>query len=268
MKGLKSTIALAVALIGLGAYIYFVTGSSLTVRTPARKPTKYSTVSGDKIEEIKVTTASGDAVTARKSGTAWALTEPSAAPADEAEISAMTNALSTADVVRVVGRKPVEPERLRPVESAHRSLVQGRAATKTTDTCSSAKKRRPAAISLPSGTTRKKCSLLAAFQESSLNKSAFDLRDKNVLKVDRDKIDRVDLTAGTQTVEIAKDGGEWKLTKPAASARRLRNRRRIDRQAADGPYEVDRHSRCNTSGLEEIRLRQTTGDGESQQRQR
>src|SRR5262249_54029146 len=60
----------------------------------------------------------------------------------------------------------------------------------------------------------KKVFLMPAFQETSLNKSTFDLRDKNILKVDREKIDSVEMNAGTQALTIAKDGGEWKIHKP------------------------------------------------------
>lgn len=214
MKGLKSTIALAVALIGLGAYIYFVTWKQPDGPDAGKKTDKVFEVTGDKIEEIKVTTASGDAVTAKKSGTAWALTEPSAAPADEAEISAMTNALSSADVVRVVDENPSNLNDY--------GLSNPRIAVSFKASGDKDYRHLFIGEKTPTGgdlfakrNDEKKVFLLAAFQESSLNKSAFDLRDKNVLKVDRDKIDRVDLTAGTQTVEIAKDGGEWKLTKPA-----------------------------------------------------
>jgi hypothetical protein len=51
-------------------------------------------------------------------------------------------------------------------------------------------------------------------QETSLNRTTFDLRDKGLLKFDREKVDAVDVTAGGKTIAIAKEGGDWKITKP------------------------------------------------------
>ena len=49
MKGLKSTIALAVVLIGLGAYIYFVTWKQPDGPDAGKKTDKVFDVSSDKI---------------------------------------------------------------------------------------------------------------------------------------------------------------------------------------------------------------------------
>jgi hypothetical protein len=59
MKGLKSTIALAVVLIGLGAYIYFVTWKQPEGPDAGKKTDKVFDVASDKIEEIKLTTSGG-----------------------------------------------------------------------------------------------------------------------------------------------------------------------------------------------------------------
>jgi hypothetical protein len=61
----------------------------------------------------------------------------------------------------------------------------------------------------------KKVFLIPAFQESTFNRSTFDLREKTVLKFDREKVDGIDIaTAGGKGTAFAKDGGEWKITKP------------------------------------------------------
>src|SRR5262245_35087990 len=102
MRGLRSTIALAVVLAGLGGYIDFVTWKQPETPDTGKKLDKVFTVSSDKIEELKVTTASGDATTVKKEGGGWKLTDPVSASADESEVSGITNALATADLVRVV----------------------------------------------------------------------------------------------------------------------------------------------------------------------
>src|SRR5207247_750872 len=56
--------------------------------------------------------------------------------------------------------------------------------------------------------------LIPAYQESSFNRSTFELRDKTVLKFERDKVDGIEVTAGGKPLQLAKEGGDWKLTRP------------------------------------------------------
>src|SRR5206468_10029501 len=60
----------------------------------------------------------------------------------------------------------------------------------------------------------KKVFLIPAFQDSSFNKDTFNLREKQLLKFDRDKVDRVEVSAGGKNMAVAKEGTEWKLTAP------------------------------------------------------
>jgi len=60
VRGLKSTIALVVVLIGLVAYIYFVDSKKPASDAPEAKA-KAFTVDADQIEEIHIKPASGDA---------------------------------------------------------------------------------------------------------------------------------------------------------------------------------------------------------------
>ena len=58
--------------------------------------------------------------------------------------------------------------------------------------------------------------LIPSFLESSFNQSTFDLRDKSVLKFDRDKVDRVDSrSAGGTPMALAKDGADWTARRAA-----------------------------------------------------
>src|SRR5262245_54811038 len=205
MKGLRSTIALVVVLAGLGAYIYFVTWKQPDTPDSGKKLEKVFTVASDKIDEINVTSATGEGASAKKDGGTWKLVEP-AAPADEAEVSGLANTLASVDMVRVVDENPSD---LNDYGLSNPRVVVSFKADGDKDY-----RRLLLGEKTPTGSDlfakrndEKKVFLIAAFQESALNKSPFDLRDKNVLKVERDKIDSVDLTAGNQTLKIAKDGG-------------------------------------------------------------
>jgi len=84
MRGLKSTIALAVVLAGLGAYIYFVTWKQPAGADTGTKQEKvFASVESDKIDEIKVTSDKGDATTAQKQNGPWQITAPIQAKADD-----------------------------------------------------------------------------------------------------------------------------------------------------------------------------------------
>ena len=213
MRGVRSTIGLIVVLAGLGAYIYFVTWKRPDTPDTGKKQEKVFSVASDKINEIKIIPPSGEATTARKENGTWKLAEPVATAADESEVSAIANTLSSAEVVRVVDENPtnlndyglsnprIEIDFKTEGDKNPHKLYLG----EKTPTGSDLFARKD---------DDKKVFLIAAFQETSLSKSAFDLRDKNILKIDRDKIDSVDLTAGSQSLTIAKEGSEWKLKKP------------------------------------------------------
>jgi len=215
MRGLRSTIALAVVLAGLGGYIYFVTWKQSDTPASGKKLDKVFTVAADKIDEIKVTRASGEGATARKDGTSWKLTEPAAIAADDSEVSGITNALATAEIARVIDENPTNLNDYG-LSNPHVAIAFKADGDKDYRHLYLGEK-------TPSGTDvfarrndEKKVFLVAAFQETSLNKTPFDLRDKAVLKIDREKIDGLDVTGGAQPLKLAKDGGDWKLTAPTA----------------------------------------------------
>ena len=60
----------------------------------------------------------------------------------------------------------------------------------------------------------KRVLLIPAFQETTLNRSTFDLRDKTVLKFEREKVDGIDINAGGKAIRFAKDNSEWKIAAP------------------------------------------------------
>src|SRR5437867_3908104 len=106
MRGLKSTLALIVVLAGLGAYIYFVTWKTPATDTSTKQEKVFASLESDKIEELKVTSAAGDATTLKKEGGSWQLTQPIAAKADESEVTGIASALSSVEITRVIDENP------------------------------------------------------------------------------------------------------------------------------------------------------------------
>src|SRR6185436_3131750 len=56
--------------------------------------------------------------------------------------------------------------------------------------------------------------LVSSFLEATFNKSSFDLRDKTILKIDRDKVDRMEIDTPDHTLKVAKQGADWRITSP------------------------------------------------------
>jgi hypothetical protein len=212
MRGLGSTIALAVVLAGLGGYIYFVTWKK-TAEPLSKQEKVFASVQTDKIDEIKVRSDKGDVTTLKKENGNWQVVSPVAAKADETEASAIASGLGQTEIVRVVDENPtdlksyglemprIEVDFKGPGDKDYRRLLIGEKSPTGADL-------------FAERNDEKKVFLISATQEPTLNKSTFDLRDKTLLKFERDKVDGVDVTAGAKSVQLAKDGMEWKITQP------------------------------------------------------
>jgi hypothetical protein len=211
MRGLTSTIILVLVLAGLGAYIYFVDS-----KRPAggiEDKQKVFAVEADKIEEVTVT-AQGETTTLKKEDGAWKITAPIAADADSNEVSSLTSALAGLEVNRVVDENApnlgefglAEPRikvAFKAQGGASGELYIGEKSATQSDM-----------YAVKPGD--KRVFLVPAFQESSLAKKTFDLRDKRVLHFDRDKVDLIEVTtaAGSPAVQLARSGSEWAVKQP------------------------------------------------------
>ena len=95
MRGLRSTLALLVILLGLGAYIYFVTSKQSDDRG-SKQEKLFTSVEADKVDELKIKAASGDRTTLKKEGGTWKIVEPVAVAASQPDASAVVNAVADA----------------------------------------------------------------------------------------------------------------------------------------------------------------------------
>ena len=213
MRGLRSFVALLVILIALGAYLYFVE-SKRTPGDDGEKREKIFAVEADTIDEVTIRSEAGDRTTLKKSNNEWQVVAPAAAPADAAEISGITTNLSTLEQQRLIDENPANLEAFglaKPrVEVAFKSggqehrLLIGR--------------KTPTGSDLYAKTdAQPKVFLIAAYLDSTFNRSSFDLRDKSVLAFDRDKVDSIEISTGDRTIRFAKANNEWQIAQPAAS---------------------------------------------------
>jgi hypothetical protein len=213
MRGLRSTVALLVVLIGLFAYIYFVTWKKPADDGGGKQDKVFASVQADKIDALNIRSASGDTTTLKKENGNWQVSEPITARADESEVSGITSALTSVNVVRVIDENPTD---LKDYGLTEPRIDVG---FKTTGD----KEYRHLLIGEKSPTgadlfakrdSEKRVFLIPAFQETTFNRSTFELRDKTLLKFERDKVDSVEVNAGGKSLQVTKDAGEWKLAKP------------------------------------------------------
>lgn len=224
MRRLWSTLALLAVLIGLGSYIYF--GLANKSDDAASKNEKvFAGVEADQVEEIKVKSESGDVTTVRKENGAWKIVAPVAAPASDSDVSGITSTLGALEVARVVDENPADLKDFG-LDQPRIEVDFKSGGGKPSGRLRIGAKTATGANMYALKNDDKRVLLVAQYQETSLNKSTFDLRDKTILKVDRDKVDGADITVDGKPIELAKSGEDWKLTKPIAA--------RADASAVDG----------------------------------
>ncbi len=212
MRSFRPLLILVALLGGLLAYLYFVDAKK-PVEQAEEKPKVFAGLESDKIDQLKVSTVAGGAASLQKAADGWKLTEPTAAKADESEVNGMTSNLSSLTVERVVDEAPrnlgdyglkepvIEVSFKSKGDKAFRTLQLG---TKT-----------------PTGSdmyaklaNEKKVFLVQGYLESTFNRQPFDLRDKKILSIDREKVDRLEVVSGDSTILLTKGAGDWKLASP------------------------------------------------------
>lgn len=212
MRGLRSTIVLAVVLAGVGGYAYYISRKPAD-DTASKQEKVFDSAQSDKIAEIRVKSAAGETTTVKKESGVWQVVEPIKARADEGEISGLTSALAQLNVVRVIDENPanlkdyglatprIEIDFKSDADKNGRKLLIGEKSPTGADL-------------FAQRAGEKRVFLIPAYQETTFNRSTFDLRDKTVLKFDREKVDGLEVTSGGKGLQIAKEGGDWKVTRP------------------------------------------------------
>jgi hypothetical protein len=219
MRGLRSTIALFIVLIGLSAYIYFVTWNQPEAGADAARDRVFAALESDTIDEIQVKAESGETTALKKESDVWQVTSPITAKADPAEVASITSNLESLAISRVVDDNPSDLNEYgldmpraeiefkasgdKTYSAAHRLLIGPKSATGEL-------------FAKREGENR--VVLIPGYVDAIFNRSTFNLRDKAVLVFERDKVERIGVSAGSQSLELVKQGMDWSLTRPIAAA--------------------------------------------------
>ncbi|HET7694908.1 MAG TPA: DUF4340 domain-containing protein [Vicinamibacterales bacterium] len=234
MKGLRSFVVLLAVAAALGGFLWY--DSTRAPDAGSKQEKVFAGVDADKIEQVTVTSAAGEKTTVQKQGSAWQVTAPAAAPADEAELSGITSNLASLEVQRVVDEQASDFKEygLEPANVTVAFKAAGKEQTlllgNKTPTGGDMYARLPSSP---------RVFLVSSFLETTFNKSTFDLRDKTVLKLDREKVERVEVQTADRTVTFVKQGADWRITSPIEA--------RADFGAVEGII-----GRLNTSPMKSI----------------
>jgi hypothetical protein len=182
-------------------------------KASADAPPKILSLNKDDISKIEIAKKDGDDVVLSKDNSAnWKITAPKSLPADQDQISTLLTALAPVTSDRVIDEKASDLKQYGLAEP----LVKVSATTKDgkphdlligDDTPTGG-----SAYAALEGDPR--VFAVSSFTKSSLSKSANDLRDKHLLPVDYDKINRVELAGPRLDLAIASDNGQWVIQSP------------------------------------------------------
>jgi len=212
MRGFRSTLILLVMFAGLLAYIYFIENKKPAGGAEPPKE-KAVTVTADTITDLTIKTASGERTVLKKSGAVWQQVEPAQVDADQTEVSGIVNGLAGLELQRVVDENPTDLKQY------------GLAEPRIDVSFMAAGDKGPRHLHLGDKTAtggdlyarlqdQKRVFLVSGFLDGTFNRTSFDLRDKTILKFDRNKADTVQIVAPDRMVDMTKTGEEWKITKP------------------------------------------------------
>jgi hypothetical protein len=216
VRSVWSLVGSIVVLAGLVGYIYFVDSKTEPNAPEAKEKVWGGTLASADMEEVQIKLADGETATVQKTDGTWQLVAPSKAPADETEMTSITTSLAGLEVQRVVDANAgdVKQYGLEPARISVAFRSKGQKDLRRVEIGEKTPTGGDLYARIPG---EKRVFLVSSFLDSTFNKTPFALRDKTILKIDRQKADGLELIEGSNTIQLAKKGSDWTLVKPLAA---------------------------------------------------
>ena len=206
----RNTLILALLLLGLGAYLYFVESKQIAEEA---KKTKLVDFNPDDVTALTLTYPDRE-IALEKSDGAWRLSKPLQTAADDITVKNLLRAVADAEVKKTIDEPPQDlaPFGLAPPE------VVVKIATKDT-TLPDLKVGKTTSVSFSTYVQRGdqgKIYLTPSAFRSGMDKQVKDLRDKKIVDFKEDDITRVALRGPDGDVIVAKADGNWMIEQPTS----------------------------------------------------
>ena len=214
-KYLQTLIALAV-LAGLWGVFVYVGRKKSAPGSKAKSATaeKIFPAKSDQVVAFTLTPDGGKAVTCTRNGKAWEITEPEKLAADSSAIDGLLSSLTSATDGEVVSENPTD------LKEFGLDPPQTTLEVKTNATPAEFTLRLGSSTPTDSGiyaqvAGQQRVITLASFLKASLEKNLFDLRDKKVVTLASDDIERLDVSSNKGSYQLARNAdGIWDLMLP------------------------------------------------------
>jgi hypothetical protein len=196
----------------------------------------FAGVESGQVNEVRLTTGGQSSVLVKKDA-GWQLTAPDTADADVTEASSLATNIASMEETRVVDENAAD---LAPYGLAEpRITIAFKAEGDKGGEVHLGDKTPTQGDVYAVKPGSKRVFLVSSYLETTFDKKPFDLRDKRVVKFERDKVDGLVVTRGKDSIRLKRDGSEWKVEQPIAG--------RGDYSAIEGLL-----TRLSTAGMSEI----------------
>lgn len=213
---LRSLIVAALVLLGLVSTIYWSEHRKST--DTAASPSADAPPSILKLDEASITQVAlkkkdaAPIVLAKNSSGIWQISEPKPLAADQSTVSSMLSTLSSLNSQRLVEDKAsdlkqygldqpaVEADITEKDNKSQRILLGDETPTGN------------AIYTMLAGDPR--VFTIATYNKNSIDKSLNDLRDKRLIRIEADKISRLEVARKNQSIEFGRNKEEWQILKP------------------------------------------------------
>jgi hypothetical protein len=211
-----SLLASIVVLGGLVGYIYFVDSKTEPNAPEVKEKVWGGTLASADMEEVEIKLAEGESAKVQKTDGTWQLVEPAKAPADDMEMTSITSSLAGLEIQRVVDANAADVKKygLDPARVSVAFRSKGQKDVRRIELGEKTPTGGDLYARIPG---EKRVFLVSSYLDSTFNKTPFALRDKAILKVDRQKADGLELVEGATNVQLTKKGTDWMLVKPLAA---------------------------------------------------
>ncbi len=211
MRRLRSTLVLLVLFLALGGYAWFVERERPPASEADANEQAFDVAAG-RITDLTVNAAGGDVtvLTRTENEIDWMVTAPVDTEADDNAATAIATTLAALEIRRVVEEEAADltPFGLaEPPVSVTFATPDGEPTTLSVGDESPTGGERYAAIG-------SRVILVAAFVESTLNRTTFELRDRSILEFTGPDVTSLAVAQGDDVLRFAKADSTWRVVEP------------------------------------------------------